>query len=173
MCDKKSCMYYVNYYATRCQLKTCGYSDAQIHSLQGVLCKPNHNNLVGMTGGSKITTKMCTYFGTIVNCDSDCINCSYSSANTKAKITTSGTSTVVYPNGTGASVGFSDEYKKMLCDYNKQYNLCNNLCNACTYHVSDDQPCDTNAKEAKCECGAERCGEPRHSDWCPKYKENK
>jgi hypothetical protein len=26
--------------------------------------------------------------------------------------------------------------------------------------------------KSKCECGSEAVGSPRHSDWCPKYKEN-
>jgi len=23
----------------------------------------------------------------------------------------------------------------------------------------------------KCECGSEKCGSPRHSDWCPKHED--
>ena len=25
--------------------------------------------------------------------------------------------------------------------------------------------------KVECECGADKCGSPRHSDWCPKHKE--
>jgi hypothetical protein len=26
-------------------------------------------------------------------------------------------------------------------------------------------------RDKRCECGADKCGSPRHSCWCPKYKE--
>ena len=28
-------------------------------------------------------------------------------------------------------------------------------------------------ENAKCECGADKVGSPRHSSWCPKFKEQK
>ena len=26
--------------------------------------------------------------------------------------------------------------------------------------------------ELQCECGAEKCGSPKHSDWCPKWQKD-
>jgi len=40
-----------------------------------------------------------------------------------------------------------------------------------TIREEDCEDCDKKCCKKKCECGADACGSPKHSEYCPKYEE--